>query len=82
MAGYENILQSDEKFRYQMLSRLKMDCDYYLGNGNRSRKALWAEDEQEQIELMKALWESFSEDDKPEWLTWDDILKYEKEMML
>ncbi|MFL0365215.1 MULTISPECIES: LPD11 domain-containing protein [Pseudobacillus] len=81
MTGYESILQSDKKFRYQMLSRLKSDCEYYLGYGGRGKKALWAEDEKEQIEIMKALWESFAESDKPEWLTWDDILDYEVKMI-
>ena len=26
----------DKQFRYMMLSRLKMDCDYYFGNGGQS----------------------------------------------
>ena len=29
------IKNSSITFRYQLLSRLKMDCNYYLGNGNR-----------------------------------------------
>lgn len=81
MNKHGNILKSDETFRYQLLSRLQGDCNYYLGNGNRSKKALWANEEAEQIEVMKELWKSFSDDDKPEWLTWDDILNYENEMI-
>ena len=46
----------------------------HLGN------CLWAGDEKSQIENMKALWNSFPEEDKPEWLTWEDILEYEKQM--
>lgn len=80
MAEYEWILQSDDKFRYQLLSRLQMDCNYYLGYGNRNKKALWAESEEKQIEAMKELWNSFADDEKPEWLTWEDILNYEGEM--
>lgn len=76
----KDILNSDDKFRYQMLSRMKMDCDYYLGYGNRNSKQLWAGDEKEQITIMKAIWKSFSNDGKPEWLTWDNILDYEKRM--
>ena len=72
--------QHDERFRYMMLSRMKMDCDYYLDYGNRSTKNLWAENEKDQIENMKALWNSFSDEDKPEWLTWDDILDYARQM--
>ena len=81
MAEYEWILQSEDKFRYQLLSRLQMDCNYYLGNGNRNIKHLWAENEEEQIKVMKELWNSFSDDGKPEWLTWEDILNYENEMI-
>lgn len=81
MTVYEEILQSDEKFRYQLLSRLQSDCNYYLGYGNRSKNALWAENEKEQIEVMKELWKSFTDDEKPEWLTWNDILNYEIQMI-
>lgn len=80
MAEHKWILQSDDKFKYQMLSRLQSDCNYYLGNGGRSKNALWAEDEKGQIEVMKELWNSFADDDKPEWLTWEDILNYEIQM--
>ena len=66
----------EEKYNYMLLSRLKQDCDYYLGYGNRNKRHLWAEDEQEQIEKMKELWSSFSDDKKPEWLTWDELLGY------
>lgn len=81
MAEYKNILQSDAKFRYQLLSRMQSDCNYYLGYGNRSKRHLWAEDEKEQIKVMKMLWNMFADDEKPEWLTWDDILNYEIKMM-
>lgn len=67
-------------FRYMILSRMKSDCDYYLGYGNRSYKSLWAGDEKDQIENMKALWNTFPEEDTPEWLTWEDILEYERLM--
>lgn len=67
----------EEKYNYQMLGRLKMDCDYYLGNGNRNAKHLWADNEENHIIEMKKLHNSFSEDKKPEWLTWSDILNYE-----
>ncbi len=77
----KNILKSDETFRYQLLSRLQGDCNYYLGYGNRSKKALWAENENEQIEVMKELWKSFTDGDKPEWLTWNEILNYESKMI-
>ena len=31
-----------EKFNYQMLDRMKSDCEYFLGAGNRNPKHLWA----------------------------------------
>ena len=78
--GRENEPTKDEKFRYMMLSRLKQDCDYYLGNGHRSTKYLWAGSEKDQIQEMKDRYDAFTDDKKPEWLTWDDILKYENLM--
>ncbi|MBG9732273.1 hypothetical protein ABD87_22880 [Lysinibacillus sphaericus] len=71
----------EEKFNYQMLSRLQMDCDYYLGNGNRNKKYLWADNEEEHINEMKKLYHKFDEDKKPEWLTWEEILNYENKII-
>jgi hypothetical protein len=76
-----DILKGDDKFRYMMLGRLKSDCDYYLGYGNRSSNRLWALEENEHIETMKALHNSFDENEKPEWLTWEQILDYERQMV-
>lgn len=72
----------DKKFRYMMLSRMKQDCDYYLGNGGRSTNHLWAHDEKAQIENMIALWKSFEPEDRPEWMTWADIISYANKMGL
>ena len=72
----ENWSRYDKAFRYMMLSRLKMDCDYYFGNGSRNPKILWAGDEKAQLENMVALWKTFDPDDRPEWLTWGDIVYY------
>lgn len=54
----------NDSFKYMMLDRMKQDCNYYLGNGNRLKKVLWANDEKEHIENMKALWNSFPNDAK------------------
>lgn len=75
-----DILKQDDTFRYRLLSRMKSDCDYYLGYGNRCEKHLWAGSVAEQIQTMKDLHNSFAEGEKPEWLTWDEILKYESDM--
>lgn len=47
------------KFNYQMLSRLQSDCKYYLGYGNRHKKHLYFSDEQQHINEMKKLYNSF-----------------------
>jgi hypothetical protein len=74
-------LGKDNKFKYQFLSRLQQDCLYYLGHGGRNKKHLYYLDEQEHIDNMKALYNSFSDSEKPEWLTLDDILIFEKQML-
>lgn len=75
----ERILSRDDKFRYMLLDRMRQDCDYYLGNGNRNAEQLWAVGSVDrQIEYMKALWNSFTE--KPEWLTMEQIEEYERLM--
>lgn len=76
----EEILNSDKKFRYMMLDRLRSDCNYYLDNGHRHKKFLWANNEEEHIELMVALYESFSKEDKPEWISMDNIEEYRRKM--
>ena len=78
--GRENEPTKEEKFQYMMLSRLKQDCDYYLGNGNRSITSLWAGSEKDQIQEMKTRYNAFTDAKKPAWLTWDDILRYESLM--
>lgn len=74
----DELVKQPNKFKYQMLDRLKSDCEYFLGNGNRNEKDLWADNVEEQIAIMKALWNSLEE--KPEWLSMEDIENYEREM--
>lgn len=68
----------DSKFNYMLLSRLQMDCDYFLGNGNRYEKNLWAGNVNDHIEMMKKIWNGFEE--KPEWLSMEQIEDYERKM--
>lgn len=77
----EKVKQWNESFRYQLLSRMQSDCEYYLGCGHRLAKHLWAGDEAGQIGYMKALWNSFPSEGKPEWLSYEQILEYEKNMV-
>ena len=69
---------TEDKFNYQMLDRMKSDCEYFLGNGNRNPKHLWALEVDGQINAMKCTWKLLKE--KPEWCTWEDILEYERKM--
>ena len=71
-----------DSFNYQLLDRLRLDCEYYLGNGQRSVKHLWADTEKEQIEKMKELYNSFSDDKKPKFLSYEQILTYEELMVI
>ena len=73
------ILQSDKKFRYQLLSRMQMDCEYYL-HTSKSAKHLWAGNIKDQITFMKEIYNSFQNNEKPDWLTWKNILSYEKQL--
>lgn len=68
------------EYKYMLLDRLKQDCEYFLGNGNGNVDTLWAKDIDEQIAKMKELYNSFTDDEKPEWITIDDINNYEKKM--
>lgn len=70
----------DSKFKYMLLDRLKQDCEYFLGNGNGAEKHLWAGNIDDQIKLMKDLYNSFSDNQKPEWISIEDIENYEEEM--
>lgn len=78
---YAHILDGKDEIRYDLLGRMQSDCEYYLGYGCRSKKRLWAHDEANQIEYMKVLWKSFPKGMKPKWLTWNQILAYEKAMV-
>lgn len=80
LSAIRYVLNSDISYRYQFLDRLRSDCDYYLGYGNRNVNNLWAKNVAEQVSYMKAVWDSFSETEKPEWISYEDILRYEKEM--
>lgn len=69
---------ADDRFNYMMLDRLKSDCEYYLVNGGRNAKSLWAHDEQKQIDKMREIYDSLKI--KPEWLTMEQIDEYAARM--
>lgn len=66
------------KFLYQMLDRLRLDCEYFLGNGGRCEKHLWAGNVQDQIAEMRKIWNLLPE--KQVWLTMEKINEYERLM--
>ena len=73
------LAKSEPKFRYMLLDRLRQDCDYYLRIGG-SANCLWAESEKKQIQTMIDIRNSFSDDDKPEWLTMEQIKEFSQKM--
>lgn len=74
------VVDREKSVQYMMLDRLRSDCDYYLGYGNRRPGVLPSGNEKEHIAHMKKIWLCFAEDEKPVWLTWEQIENYEKEM--
>lgn len=65
---------------YMMLGRLQRDCEYFLGFGYGCEKHLYYKNVNKHCDEMEKLWNSFSEADKPKWLTLEQIKKYRKQM--
>ena len=63
---------------YQLLDRLRTDCEYFLGAGNRAEKHLWAGSVRAQIAKLRELYDTLPE--KPEWLTKEAIDDYAERM--
>lgn len=74
------VLNWEPTLRYQMLDRMKADCEYFLGGGNRQEKYLWAGNVPAQIDYMKAIWWSFPDEERPKWLALEEIEEYERRM--
>ena len=72
-------LNESAEDQYMLLDRLRSDCEYYLGNGNRNPKHLWAGNEQGQIAEMRKIYNQLPE--KPDWISEEDIDRYEREMI-
>lgn len=66
------------EYKYNLLSRMEQDCKYYLQHPHENH--LWAGNVEEHIEDMKKIYNSFPEEEKPEWLSMEEIETYEKEM--
>ena len=63
---------------YRLLDRLRADCEYFLGAGNRAEKHLWAGSVYAQIVKMRELYDALPQ--KPEWLTKEMIDDYAERM--
>lgn len=72
--------ENPRKLDYMLLSRYKRDCDYFLSCGNGYEGHLYFHTVEKQIAEMKKLYNSFSEDEKPQWLTMVQIDKYHEDM--
>lgn len=72
--------KKNNEFDYMMLDRLKSDCDYFLGNGNGYLGHLFCKDIDKHIDEMKKIYNSFSEEEKPEWISLEDIANYHEKM--
>lgn len=73
-------MENEKASKYQLLDRLKTDCEYFLGAGKGCEKHLWAGSVSAQIEKMKELYNSFLPDEKPEWITMEKICDYDNQM--
>lgn len=71
----------DAEFRYRLLSRCIQDCKYFLGCGSRFSKYLWGCCVENHIQAMRILWDSFSDDEKPEWTSLEEIEWFSKKML-
>ena len=78
LAEREREAAAGNQSEYRLLDRLRSDCDYYLGQGGRAEKHLWAGDVEKQIAKMRELYRQLPV--KPEWLTEQDIDDYERRM--
>jgi hypothetical protein len=66
---------------YIFLSRLNMDASQFTMDGSfcyGKEHRLFSGSVAEHIKDMKKLWNAL--DEKPEWLSWEQILKYETKM--
>ena len=63
---------------YRLLGRLRADCEYFLGAGNRAEKHLLAGSVYAQIVKMRELYDALPQ--KPEWLTKEMIDDYAERM--
>lgn len=72
----DDVLKHDDDFKKALLYRMETDCLYYLGNGNRYDKHLWAGNVADHIAYMTAIYTSFESQNAPAWIDLEKINKY------
>lgn len=72
-----DLFSCDESTKNQFLGRFVADCRYFLGNGNGYEGHLWAGSVEEQIDLMRKLYD----DIRPDWLSERQIDDFEDAML-
>lgn len=73
--------RNPKQFQYMMLSRLQGDCKTHFSAFSPSCRIKTKESKDGIIKEMKALWEQFTESEKPEWITLEEILDYERRFL-
>ena len=73
-----DVLNKPLKYRYQMLGRFQMDADYYFKNPH--PKHLWSLDPIKHADNMIALYNTFSKEEQPDWLTDQQLKDYVKKL--
>lgn len=74
-------MRNPKRFEYMMLSRLQSDCKTHLQDNCHPSCRIKEENKAGIIEEMKRLWNQFTEEEKPKWITWEEILNYETKIM-
>ena len=77
----EPFVRHERETDYMMLARLRTDCNYFLGNGNGYNGHLYYKDVNTQCNKMLELYNSFKDEDKPQWITVEQIEQYRKDML-
>lgn len=89
----EELKMSHFRFEYGMLSRLKDECEAFIGKkGNEEEdrwdcryhnvRNIWGDSIESHMAEMKRLWDRIPEDIKPEWCTAQEIDELERKMKL
>ena len=74
-------VRSAHEFDYMMLARWRMDCEYFLGCGNGYEGHLYHGTVEKICDAMEEKWKSLPDNEKPEWLTIEQILEYREKML-